>query len=189
MLPLVARGIASLAGRMIARNPRLGKNLLSLFRKKPTGITLYRGEPAKPLMSLKDQAKHMYGKGTKSIFFGESPLRKAAAGRWFSSTPLAATGYAGRGVYSWKPSHWRMIKEWGGGYEPGIVKKVTLSAKELARAKKLLKKITKGDMSRYYVVPKSALPRIEKDPIFTAIANMRNMMGLKEGGLAGILNV
>ena len=32
MIPIVARGIASLAGRLIARNPRLGKNLLSLFR-------------------------------------------------------------------------------------------------------------------------------------------------------------
>ena len=46
MIPLVARGIASLAGRMITRNPRLGKNLLDLF-KKDKGITLYRGENRK----------------------------------------------------------------------------------------------------------------------------------------------
>ena len=44
-------------------------------------------------------------------------------------------------------------------------------------------------MLRYYVIPKSALPRVEKAPVLTAIANMKNMMGLKEGGLAQILNV
>ena len=38
MIPLVARGIASLAGRMATRNPQLGKNLLKLFNK-PKGIT------------------------------------------------------------------------------------------------------------------------------------------------------
>ena len=37
MIPIVARGIASLAGRLMTRNPRLGKNL----------ITLYRGEDAR----------------------------------------------------------------------------------------------------------------------------------------------
>ena len=187
MIPIVARGIASLAGRLIARNPRLGKKLFDLF-KKDKGITLYRGEPAKPFYSLKEQAKHMYGR-KDSLFYGVNPLREAAAGRWFSSSPLDVTGYAGSGVYSWKPSNWRLIKEWGGGYRPGVVKKVTLSAKELARAKKLLKKITKGDMLRYYVIPKSALPRVEKDALFTAVANIRNMMGLKKGGLAQILNV
>ena len=64
MIPLVARGIASLAGRMISRNPRLGKNLLSLFNKKPKGIAVYRGEPWKPRSSLEDMAKWMYGPGT-----------------------------------------------------------------------------------------------------------------------------
>ena len=187
MIPLVARGIASLAGRMLARNPRLGKKIFDLF-KKPKGITLYRGEPAKPFYSLKEQAKHMYGR-KDSLFYGVNPLRKAAAGRWFSSGPLDVTGYAGSGVYSLRPHMWKNILDWGGGYKPGVVKKVTLSAKELARGKKLLKKITKGDMLRYYVIPKSALPRVEKDPIFTAVANIKNMMGLKEGGLAQILNV
>ena len=188
MIPIVARGIASLAGRLIARNPRLGKKLFDLF-KKDKGITLYRGEPAKPFYSLKEQAKHMYGK-KDALFYGKNPLREAAAGRWFSSRPLDVTGYAGSGVYSWKPSNWRMIKEWGGGYKPGLVKKVTLSAKELARAKKLLKKVAGGDMTRFYVIPKSTLPRIKKDPIFTAIANMRKFMGMyKNGGLAQILNV
>ena len=43
MIPLVARGIASLAGRMIARNPRLGKKIFDLL-KRPKGITVYRGQ-------------------------------------------------------------------------------------------------------------------------------------------------
>ena len=188
MIPLVARGIASLAGRMITRNPRLGKNLLNLL-KRPSGITLYRGEPAKPLYSLKDQAKHMYDSKTTVFDWTNPALRKAAAGRWFSESPTSALAYAGRGVYSLKPSHWRMIKEWGGGYEPGIIKKLTLSAKELARAKRLQKKISGGDMARYYVIPRSTLPRVEKASVLTAIANLKNMMGLKEGGLAQILNV
>ena len=64
MIPLVARGIASLAGRMIARNPRLGKNLLSLFNKKPKGIAVYRGEPWKNRSTLDQMAKWMYGSGT-----------------------------------------------------------------------------------------------------------------------------
>ena len=65
MIPLVARGLASLAGRMIARNPRLGKNLLSLFNKKPKGIAVYRGEPWKTRSTLDQMAKLMYGPGTQ----------------------------------------------------------------------------------------------------------------------------
>ena len=50
MIPLVARGIASLAGRMMTRNPRLGKTLISL----------YRGEsfPQRNISSLKSTAKY-----------------------------------------------------------------------------------------------------------------------------------
>ena len=44
-------------------------------------------------------------------------------------------------------------------------------------------------MARFYVIPRSTLPRVEKAPILTAITNLKNMMGLKEGGLAQILNV
>jgi len=188
MIPLVARGIASLGGRLIARNPRLGKKIFDLL-KRPKGITLYRGEPAKPIVSLKDQVKHMYGKDSLFNNYTNKALRQSAAGRWFSESPRSALSYAGRGVYSWKPSQWRNIKDWGGGYEPGIVKKLTLTPKELKLAKRLQKKISGGNMERFYVIPRSTLPRVEKDPIFTAIANMKNMMGLKEGGLAQILNV
>ena len=98
MLPLVGRGIASLASRMIARNPRLGKNLLSLFNKKPKGITVFRGEPWKSTASIKDMAKWMYGPGTHSQ--SNNPLRFGAAGRWFSTNPKSAglhAGYSGLG--------------------------------------------------------------------------------------------
>ena len=186
MISLVARGIASLAGRMATRNPRLGKKIFDLL-KRPKGITLYRGEPAKPIVSLKDQVKHMYGKD--SFFYKNNILRQSAAGRWFSKSPRSALSYAGRGVYSWKPSHWRNIKDWGGGYESGIIKKLTLTPKELKLAKRLQKKISGGNMERFYVIPRSTLPRVEKAPILTAITNLKNMMGLKEGGLAQILNV
>jgi len=188
MIPLVARGIASLAVRLIARNPRLGKKIFDLL-KRPKGITLYRGEPAKPIISLKDQAKHMYDSKTTVFDWTNPALRRAAAGRWFSESPTSALSYAGRGVYSLKPSHWRMIKEWGGGYEPGIIKKLTLTPKELKLAKRLQIKISGGDMARYYVIPRSTLPRVEKASVLTAITNLKNMMGLKEGGLAQILNV
>ena len=52
MIPIVARGIASLAGRMITRNPQLGKNIFSLLRKKPKGITVYRGDIVRNKYSL-----------------------------------------------------------------------------------------------------------------------------------------
>ena len=188
MIPLVARGIASLAGRMLARNPRLGKKIFDLF-KKPKGITLYRGEPAKPFYSLKEQAKHMYGR-KDSLFYGVNPLREAAAGRWFSSRPLDVTGYAGSGVYSLRPHMWKNILDWGGGYRKGVVKKVTVSAKEAKLANRLMNKIhgTKN-LDYAHIISKQALKRAETDKLRTFIANFYRMIGKKKGGLAQILNV
>jgi len=41
-----------------------------------------------------------------------------------------------------------------------------------------------------YVVPKTALPRVETDLLRTAVANLRKMMGMyNKGGLARILEV
>ena len=151
------------------------------------GITLYRGEPAKSFLSQKEVAKQMYNK--ESLFFKNDALRRGAAGRWFSSRPSDVTGYAGHKVYNWKPSNWANIINWGGGYSPGVVKRLTLSPKELKLAKRLQQKVSGGDMEHFYVVPKHTLPRVEKDPIWTAVANLRKMMGLKHGGLAGILEV
>ncbi len=178
MLPLVGRGIASLASRMIARNPRLGKNLLSLFNKKPKGITVFRGEPWKSTASIKDMAKWMYGPGTHSQ--SNNPLRFGAAGRWFSTNPKSAglhAGYSGLGNL-------------------GRIKSVTLSPKELKLAKKLSRKIHEGSgrlgPSSAMVVPKSALARAKTDYLQTLINNFYKNLGIyrgKDGGLAQILNV
>ena len=200
MIPLVARGIASLAGRLIARNPRLGKNIFSLLRKKPKGITLYRGEPAVPMMSAKETGKWMYGPGSSGIFTRPSTLKEAAVGRWFSNEPSAAMRFAGRGPYGWHPRNWKKMWEMGGpsgyGYQKGIVKKLKLSAKEAKLAGLVASRVSggtfggrRGSIPGYYIVPKSTLPRVETDAIRTAIANMKHMMGLKKGGLAKILNV
>jgi len=177
MIPLVARGIASLAGRMATRNPGLGKKIFSLLRKKPTeGITVFRGEPWKSSSSIKDMAKWMYGPGTKS----NNPLRLGAAGRWFSTNPKSAglhAGYSGLGNL-------------------GRIKSVTLSPKELKLAKKLSRKIHEGSgrlgPSSAMVVPKSALARVETDYLQTLINNFYKNLGIyrgKDGGLAQILNV
>tara|TARA_R100001594_G_scaffold44003_2_gene76243 strand:+ start:526 stop:1047 length:522 start_codon:yes stop_codon:yes gene_type:complete len=173
MLPLVGRGIASLAGRMISRNPRLGKNLLSLFNKKPKGIAVYRGEPWKPRSSLEDMAKWMYGPGKGGQH--NNPLRFGATGRWFTKDPTGARLYAGLA-------------------EPGRIKKVILSPKELKIAEKLSKKLHDVEKARGYgvIVPKGALPRAKTDYLQTFITNFYKAIGksgFKDGGLAQILNV
>ena len=183
----------SLASRAGIPAARSAMRFISKMKKpsKPGGITLYRGEPAKPIVSLKDQAKHMYTKDYTSLFGSSNPtLRQGAAGRWFSTKPLKVTGYAGSKVYSWKPKDWANIINWGGGYAPGVVKRVTLSPRELKLAKRLQKKVSGHDMENFYIVPKHTLPRVEKDAILTAVANLKNMMGIyKHGGLARILEV
>ena len=185
----MALPLLSLAMRAGIPAARAGLRFLSNL-KKPSrpGITLFRGEPAKPFMSLKDQAKHMYGR-KESLFYGKNPLREAAAGRWFSSQPTDGLGYGGHKVYSLKPSNWANIKNWGGGYAPGVIKRVTVSPKELKLAKRLQQKVSGGDMQDFYIIPRSTLPRVEKDAILTAVANLKRMMGLKHGGLARILEV
>ena len=71
-----------------------------------------------------------------------------------------------------------------------MVKKLTLTPKELKLAKRLQAKISGHNIDHFYIAPKSALPRIEKDAIMTAVANLKNMMGIyKHGGLARILEV
>jgi len=166
--------------------------------KKPSGggITVFRGEPvvSKHAMSLKEMAKHMYNKDSAryTLWAGEGnpALRRGAAGRWFSTQPSSVTGYAGNKVYSWKPKNWANIINWGGGYGKGVVKRLTLSPKELKLAKRLQQKVSGHDISHFYIAPKSALPRVEKDAILTAVANLKNMLGIyKHGGLARILEV
>jgi len=183
----------NLAARAGIPAARSAMRFLSKLKKPPKGggITVFRGEPAEPFLSQKEVAKKMYGKDYMSLFGSSNPtLRQGAAGRWFSTKPLKVTGYAGSKVYSWKPKDWANIINWGGGYKKGVVKKLTLTPKELKLAKRLQKKVSGHDMENFYIVPKSALPRVEKDPILTAVANLKNMMGIyKHGGLARILEV
>ena len=84
MIPLVARGIASLAARMISRNPRLGKNL----------ITLFRGEsfPQRNVKAMKDSAKHF-----KTTF--AAMKRDKLGGQWYTPNPEHAGAYAS-GLFS-----------------------------------------------------------------------------------------
>ena len=173
MLPLVGRGIASLAGRMLARNPRLGKNLLSLFNKKPKGIAVYRGEAWKNRSTLDQMAKMMYGPGTGRQ--SNNPLRFGATGRWFTRDPQGARLYAGLA-------------------EPGRIKKLVLSPKELKIAERLSKKLHNVEKGLGYglIVPKRALPKAKTDYLQTFITNFYKAIGkrgLKDGGLAQILNV
>ena len=84
MIPIVARGIASLAGRMISRNPRLGKNLISLFRGESF--------PQRNLKGFKDKAK----------FFKTTipEIKKdTLSGQWFTPNPEHAGAYAS-GLFS-----------------------------------------------------------------------------------------
>ena len=180
MIPLVARGLASLAGRLIARNPRLGKKIFELI-KKPPHMTVFRGEPSIPTQSLASLKKEM----------------GASAGRWFSSDPKLAMRFAGKSTIGWKPRYWKKMWEKGGpsgfGYEKGVVKKLRLSLKEAELGRKLAShpsKILLPDYE-YLVVPRQALPKIEIDAIRTAIANMRKLMGIsyKNGGLAQMMNI
>ena len=84
MIPLVARGIASLAGRMISRNPRLGKNLISLFRGESF--------PQRNISSPKSTAKY---------FNTTLPKMKkdTLSGQWYTPNPDHARSYAS-GLFS-----------------------------------------------------------------------------------------
>ena len=174
MLPIVARGIASLAGRMMTRNPRIGKNLLNLFNKEPKGIAVYRGEPWKNRSTLDHMAKWMYGPGKGGQH--NNPLRFGATGRWFTRDPKGARLYAGLA-------------------QPGRIKKLVLSPQELKIAERLSKKLhqLEGEGKGYgLIVPRSALPRLKTDYLQTLITNFYKAIGkrgLKDGGLAQILNV
>ena len=189
--------LLSLAARAGIPAARSALRFMSRMKKpKGGGITLYRGEPVptKYDMPFKELAKTMYrpesARYTVLGDLGNPALRRGAAGRWFSTKPSSTLGYAGSKVFSWKPKDWANIINWGGGYKKGVVKKLTLSPKELKLAKRLQKKISGHDISHFYIAPKSTLPRIEKDPLLTAVANLKNMMGIyKHGGLARILEV
>jgi len=189
MLPLVARGIASLAVRLIARNPRLGKKIFDLLNKsKDKGITLYRGQPARPMPRI--DVEKMYTAKDKVFPWSNPTLRKQAIGRWFTSDPKLATNFAGRSRFLSMFKNPKDVFGWGGGYERGVVKKVTLSAKEAKLANRLMNKVHNTKNLDYaHIISKQALKRAETDKLKTFIANFYRMIGKKKGGLAQILNV
>ena len=177
MIPLVARGIMSLAGRMIARNPRLGKKLFDLF-KKDRGITLYRGEHARLPgdLSKSEMAKSIYSTHKNDR------LRKLAMGRWFSTDLKTARDFAGTPRFSWLRTP----------YKRGYIQKLTLSQKEAKLSNKLANKILDikgGGLGDYFVVPRKVMKRAKKDELQTFINNFYKMIGKKKGGLAQIMNV
>ena len=168
MIPIVARGIASLAGRLMTRNPRLGKKL----------ITLYRGADAR---FLGDPSKSEIIKRSLSDLKSDR-LRKLAMGRWFSTDIKLARDFAGTPRFNWLRS----------SYKPGYIQKVTVSPKEAKLSNKLANKllgIEGGGLDKYFVVPKKVKKRVKKDELQTFINNFYKMIGKKKGGLAQILNV
>ena len=190
MIPLVARGIASLAGRLIARNPRLGKKLFDLF-KKDTGITVFRGD-VRGFRSLpKSTMAKMYSENRSKILPYTNPrLRELAMGRWFTHNPKYARDFAGSSRFLPISGNLKDVLSWGGGYRPGLVQKLTLSEKEAKLARQMVRKIHGHEMpGSMYVVPKNVLKRAKKDQLQTFIANFYRMIGKKKGGLAQIMNI
>ena len=181
----------SLAARLGLPAARAGLRWASKL-KKPKGITVYRGEFFKPVLSKKEVAKRFdVDKNIKSLFPYSNPgLRKQAMGRWFSNKPSMAMDYAGNRRFLSLLQHPKMIFSSGGGYKKGRIKKLVLSAKEAKLANRVMNKIhgTKY-LDDFFVVPKHTLPRVETDALKTAIVNLKRMMGMKHGGLARILEV
>jgi hypothetical protein len=179
----------SLAARAGIPAARSAMRFLSKLKKPPSGgITVFRGEPLKNVLPKAEMAK-MYNP-TGRFDFTNPELRKQAMGRWFTSDPQMASRFAGNPRFLSMFKNPKDVFSWGGGYQPGLVKKITLSAKEAKLSNKLMNKIhgTK-DLDYAYVVSKKALKRAETDKLKTFIANMYRMIGKKHGGLAGILEV
>ena len=187
----------NLAARAGIPAARSAMRFLSKLKKPPKGITLYRGTEAKNWLSKAETAKMYNPSKIPSKFdFNDPELRKLAMGRWFSPFPSTAARYAGNPRFLSMFKNPKEVLSWGGGYERGLVKKLTLSAKEAKVANRLANRIHAGQklgpehmIDYMYVVPKRALPRVETDAIRTAVANLKRMMGLKHGGLARILEV
>ena len=169
----------NLAARAGIPAARSAMRFLSKMKKPPQiGTAVFRGEP-KSTASIKDMAKWMYGP-TAKYGQGPNPLRHGAAGRWFTEKPKFASRFAG-------------YTGFGGR---GVIKKVTLSPKELKLAKKLSRKIHEGSgregSSISMVISKKALARSKTDYLQTLINNFYKNLGIyraKHGGLAGILEV
>ena len=169
----------SLAARAGIPAARAAIRFLSKLRKPPSGgITVYRGQNVVHRKSLEEVQKQL----------------GPTVGRWFTDKPSLAMKFAGSNVHSWKPSFWAQILKGKSGYRKGIIEKMRLSKMEADLARRLEGQYggfgTTSNNFEYLIVPKYTLPRVEKDAILTAIANLRKMMGkYNKGGLARILEV
>ena len=176
---MLAYGITRLATRFGIPAARSAIRFMSKLKKPPKGITVYRGHNVVHTKSLEEARKQL-----------------PTVGRWFSEDPTLAMKFAGNRPYSLHPSFWgHMLRTGKTGYKKGIIEKMRLTKMEADIARRLEGKLggfgrgVPGDYD-YLIVPKYTLPRAEKAPILTAIANLRKMMGMyKHGGLAGILEV
>ena len=182
----------NLAARAGIPAARSAMRFMSKLRKPPSGgITVFRGEPLKNVLSKAETAKMYNPSKIPSKFdFNNPELRKLAMGRWFAKDPQMASRFAGNTRFLSMFKNPKDVFSWGGGYQPGLVKKLTLSAKEAKLSNKLMNKIhgTK-DLDYAYVVSKKALKRAETDKLKTFIANFYRMIGKKHGVLARILEV
>jgi len=176
---MLAHGLTRLAIRFGIPAARSAIRWASKLRQPPKGITVYRGQNVVHRSSLADVQKEL----------------GPTVGRWFSSDPKLAMKFAGSGVHSWKPSFWPQILKGKSGYRKGIIEKMKLSRMEAEIARRMEGKLggfgygSPKDFE-YLIVPKYTLPRVEKAPLLTAIANLRKMMGkYNKGGLARILEL
>ena len=182
----------SLAARAGIPAARSALRFLSRMKKPPGGgVTVYRGEPFKHIMPKKEMSK-MYTSTGKGFEFNNPELRKMAMGRWFSNKPEMAMSYAGNRRFLSLFKNPKDVLTWGGGYQKGRIKKLTLTAKEARIANQLANRlhgIKGGGLDDFFVVPKKSLATAETDKLKTFIANMYRMAGKKHGGLARILEV
>jgi len=168
----------NLAARAGIPAARSAMRFLSKLKKPPKGITVYRGQNVVHRKSLEEAQKQI-----------------PTVGRWFTDKPSLAMKFAGSGVHSWRPSFWAQILKGKSGYRKGIIEKMKLSRMEADLARRIEGRLGGFGMSgqrdyEYLIVPKHTLPRVEKAPLLSAIANLRKIMGkYNKGGLARILEV
>jgi len=176
----------SLAARAGIPAARSALNFLSKLKKPPSGgITVFRGEPLKQVLSKAETAKMYNPSKIPSKFdFNDPELRKLAMGRWFSNKPSMAMSYAGNRRFLSLLQHPKEVFGWGGGYKKGRIKKLVLSAKEAKLANKVANKLhgTKY-LDDFFVVPKQTLKKAETDKLRTFITNFYRMIGKKHGGI------
>jgi len=162
MIPLVARGIASLAGRLIARNPRLGKKIFDLLKRPSGSMRVWRGvEPA--------------AAESRSAMLGTS-YPYSLKGRFFTTNLADAKWYAHRkGTKSGLVQYLDLPKK---QFNIGSKLSKRLAIPRLGGQLIIPKKyLTSG--------------KISTDYIKTIEARLRSILGdhLNKGGLAGVLRL